>query len=62
MNNIVNELDALRNAVAAEKMLRDATQTEFNQGVQNGPMRQAHDQSILNVLAAAQALLAQANS
>jgi len=57
MNNVVNELNYLKKTLDTELVLRGATETEFNQGIQNGPMRQAHDQSILNVIAAAQLLV-----
>ena len=62
MNNVVDQLNALKHALDTEAALRAATQTEFNQGITNGPMRQAHDASIQNCIIAAQALLAQANS
>lgn len=57
MNNIVNELNALKKYLDTEVALRAATQTEFNQGVMNGPMFVAHMESIQNVIAAAQQLV-----
>jgi hypothetical protein len=57
MTNLVNEIDALQNALSAEKALREATQLELIQGVQQGIMQSAHNQAVANVLAAAQALI-----
>jgi hypothetical protein len=61
MRNIVNELNALQKFLMTEIALRAATETEINQGAVNGPMRQAHDASIINVISAAQALVDKAN-
>lgn len=57
MTNLINELDALQNALSAEKALREATQLELIQGATNGIMQNAHNQAIANVLNAAQALI-----
>jgi hypothetical protein len=62
MKNLVDQLNALKHALDTEAALRAATETEFNQGIQNGPMRQAHDASIQNCLIYAQALLVQSQS
>lgn len=57
MNNVINELNYLKKTLDTESALRTATETEMQQGIVNGPMRQAHDQSILNVVTAAQLLV-----
>jgi hypothetical protein len=57
MTDLVSALDALRNAVNAEEILRAQANQEWANGVQNGAMKQAHDQIILQVLTAAQTLL-----
>jgi hypothetical protein len=57
MKNLVNEINYLKKTLDTEAALREATETEFNQGIQNGPMRVAHDASILNVITAADALV-----
>jgi hypothetical protein len=59
MNNIVNQLKLLRKALDAEEVLREATQNEFNNGITDGPMRQAHDAAIQSVINAAQQLIDQ---
>jgi hypothetical protein len=57
MINLVNELDALHNALSTEKSLREATQLELIQNIQQGAMQLAHQQAITNVLTAAQYLI-----
>jgi len=57
MNNLVDQLKLLKQACDTECTLRAATETEFNQGIQNGVMRQAHDKAVQHVLEAAQALI-----
>lgn len=57
MDNIVIEMDALRMALNTECALRAETQKEFDNGEQHGVFRSAHDQCILTVLSAAQALV-----
>lgn len=48
--NAIPDLDALRQALDEEKMLRDATSQEFDNGEQHGPMRAAHDAEYAEVL------------
>lgn len=62
MKNVVDELDLLKMVLDNELSLRQATDVEFRNGVQNGPMRQAHDAAILQVVAAARALVVKASS
>lgn len=57
MKNVVDQLDRLKNALDAEAALRQATSLEWARGVQNGPMRVAHDAQILECIAAAKALV-----
>lgn len=61
MQNLVNQLDLLKKMLDTEAVLRAATQTELVQGIQNGPMHQAHDASIADVIAAANALIKASN-
>jgi len=61
MKNVVSEMNALKKFLDTEGVLRTAASAEFDNSIQNGPMRLAHDQAILNVIAAAQALLNKAN-
>ena len=58
MKNIVNELDYLRKCLEIEGSLREAATQEFNNGIQNGTMKQAHDKAIQDTLAAAKNLVA----
>jgi hypothetical protein len=62
MQNLVNALDALKIVLQTETALRQAAQIEWANGNQNGPMKQAHDAVIQQVLAAAQHLLSLSNS
>jgi hypothetical protein len=57
MTNVVTEIEILKNAIELEGQLRHATETEFANGEQHGPMRVAHDSSIESVVAAARALV-----
>jgi hypothetical protein len=54
---IIDELDALKNAMDTETTLRKATETEFSQGNTNGVMRKAHDESVQAVIEAAKRLI-----
>jgi hypothetical protein len=62
MTNLVSELDALFKFLEIERSLRDATQQEIIQGIQNGACKTAHDQMINSVLVAAEALIAKARA
>jgi hypothetical protein len=56
--SLTDALDALRNAVQLEATLRQAVSVEWaTSGNSNGPMRQAHDMSIANSVAAARRLV-----
>jgi hypothetical protein len=61
MNNLVNEIEVLKNALGLEENLRQATSTEFANGEQHGPMRQAHDAAIEQVVNAARRLVEKAS-
>jgi hypothetical protein len=58
MTNLVSAIDALRLVLQTEASLRQAADIEWAAGNQNGPMKQAHDATIQQVLAAAQNLIA----
>lgn len=62
MKNIVTEMNALKKLLDTEAMLRAAASSEFDNGVQNGVYKQAHDQTILAVVSAAQVLVDKVNS
>jgi len=55
--DLLNAIDALKKRVDTETALRSAANDEWQSGERNGPMRAAHDQSLKNVVAAAQALM-----
>jgi hypothetical protein len=57
MKNLVDNLDLLKNLLDTESLLRIAAQDELIQGIQNGPMNAAHQQSIQNILNAAKNLI-----
>jgi hypothetical protein len=57
MNNLVDAMDVLKNALLTEAVLRQSANTEWANGVQNGSMKQAHDQAIQQVIQAAENLI-----
>ena len=58
MQNIVDALNALKIVVDEETTLRQAANIEWANGMKNGPMKQAHDSVIQQVVIAAKALIA----
>lgn len=62
MNNVVTELEILKNAMDLEVELRHATDVELRNNIDNGPMRVAHDAAIDAVVQAARALVDKADS
>ncbi len=57
MANLVNQLDALKNALDGEAVLRKLANVEFANGNQNGPFKVAHDASVRQCLDAATVLI-----
>jgi len=57
MKNLVDELNRLKNACDAEDQLRVLANYEFNRREYNGPMKNAHDKQILEVINAAKELI-----
>jgi hypothetical protein len=62
MNNIVTEIDTLKLRIDLELELRSATDIEMRNGVENGPMMEAHNTSIQQVVEAARELIAKFDS
>jgi|HubBroStandDraft_1064217.scaffolds.fasta_scaffold99124_2 hypothetical protein len=60
MNNIVDEIDILKDKIETEVSLRHATDVEMRNepNDEEGPMRAAHDASLEELVAAARALIA----
>lgn len=61
MQNVVDQLNALKSMLDVELLLRNAARAEFANGIQEGPMKTAHDAAIENVIAAAKALVEKAD-
>lgn len=57
MNDIVSAMDALKITLETESALRQATNMEWANGNQHGPMRAAHDQAVQQVIQAAKYLI-----
>jgi hypothetical protein len=58
MNNIVDEIEVLKNAINLEEELREATDLEMRNNIEMGPMRVAHDDAVNRVAIAARSLVA----
>jgi hypothetical protein len=58
MNNVVNELDALRNALSLESTLRDAANKEYANRDCSRDFLNAHEKSILQAIEYAKKLVA----
>jgi hypothetical protein len=56
MQNVISAIDALKIVLQTEEALRQAAETEWANGNHNGTMKQAHDISIQQVIAAAKNL------
>ena len=61
MKSLTNQLENLRLTMSTETVLRGATETENLLGQKIKPMKAAHDQAIINVIAAAQELITQSS-
>lgn len=62
MQTLTDAIDALRIALQTEMALRQATNIEWANGDQNGPMKRAHDISIQQIIIASKNLVNLSNS
>jgi hypothetical protein len=57
MKNLVDALDWIKKACDSEIQLRSLVDLELSRGEENGPMKNAHDSQILEVIQAAKNLV-----
>jgi hypothetical protein len=62
MENVVDELAVLKNALDLESMLRSAANTEWARGLTGGLMQKAHEASLEIVLQAAKELISRSTT
>lgn len=58
MQNLINAIEVLRNSINTEETLRQAARVEWANENKEGPMKQAHDIAIQNVISASKNLIA----